>query len=362
MISDIFHKQNTSIGTRHKVPAVSIIMPFEHVMYSKSKLELRLKKAARIAEAGLMKHFTAHRALPVIARLQLLLREVNYNIHKKSVAIFVSPLTERVLYLDFPVEEKVVVDKSFGIRDLVLNKKEIIQYLVLLLNEQKSKLYLGNGSELQLIKSNQIEDISTCKINIAEQVSNPPGLHAGQEMSLNNFLYNMDYGLSLILKAYNLPVFIIAPGKMPGDFKTISKNSEKFVAFIHEDYIDMPVSVIVSKLEPYLQDWENLKRRMIMQEVEKAAKDHKLALGVADVCVAVLNRSCRLLVVEKSFVDHTYFPQNGDEYHQFRPEISTPFYIKDSVDDVIEKVLKSGGDVELVDELKNYSRIALLEY
>ncbi|MBK6634610.1 MAG: hypothetical protein IPG38_10090 [Chitinophagaceae bacterium] len=37
-------------------------------------------------------------------------------------------------------------------------------------------------------------------------------------------------------------------------------------------------------------------------------------------------------------------------------------YIKDAVDDVIEKVLENGGDVEFVDEgvLKEYQHIALI--
>ena len=40
------------------------------------------------------------------------------------------------------------------------------------------------------------------------------------------------------------------------------------------------------------------------------------------------------------------------------------FFIKDAVDDIIEKVIESGGDVEFVDEgiLTDYQKIVLLEY
>jgi hypothetical protein len=39
-------------------------------------------------------------------------------------------------------------------------------------------------------------------------------------------------------------------------------------------------------------------------------------------------------------------------------------YIKDAVDDVMEKVLETGGDVEFVEEglLKEYQHIALIQY
>ena len=44
--------------------------------------------------------------------------------------------------------------------------------------------------------------------------------------------------------------------------------------------------------------------------------------------------------------------------------IKNSFYIKDAVDDIIEKVIACGGDVEFVDEgiLKDFSKIALIEY
>jgi hypothetical protein len=44
--------------------------------------------------------------------------------------------------------------------------------------------------------------------------------------------------------------------------------------------------------------------------------------------------------------------------------IVNPSYIKDAVDDIIEKMLEYGGDVEFVDEgvLKDYDHIALIKY
>lgn len=69
-------------------------------------------------------------------------------------------------------------------------------------------------------------------------------------------------------------------------------------------------------------------------------------------------------MVEKNFI---YPAQHGADANVIykRDEINNnAFYIKDAVDDVIEKVLSSGGDVEFVDEgvLKDYNKIALIEY
>ena len=361
MITNVLNKENIA-STIHDVPAVSIIMPFEAVMSTKSKLELRLKKAAKIVELEIMKQFTIEQALPVIVKLQLLLREINYNTQKKGLAIFVSPLVERVFYLDFDVEEKVVVDELFEIRDLILNKKESIQYLLLLLSEERSKMYLGSGSELQLIKSNKSGDISTCKINIEERVPDISDPWNRKQVLLDKFLYNMDQGLSLILKAYNLPVIIMAPAEVLNHFNKISKNSEALVSFIHGNYTESTEKEIQITLQACLQDWKNLKQQKCMQEVAKAMNDYKLSFGIQNVWLTANHKNCRLLVVEKDFVYPAYFSKNNDEYNQYKAGTGTPFYIKDLVDEVIEKVVKNGGDVEFVDELKNYDHIALLEY
>ena len=132
------------------MPAISIIQPFEPMMLLKSELEYRLKRAVEKVETELMANYPVHTAVPVIVKLQNLIRHLNYNTHKKSIAIFVSPLIEKVYYLDIRVEEKIVIDESFEIRDLVYSKKQNIQYLVLLLSAERSKMYLGNCSKFVL--------------------------------------------------------------------------------------------------------------------------------------------------------------------------------------------------------------------
>ena len=71
-----------------------------------------------------------------------------------------------------------------------------------------------------------------------------------------------------------------------------------------------------------------------------------------------------LLVVEK---DYRGTPQQegGEEILQkvMNPH-NTFSYIKDAVDEVIEKVLENGGDVEFVEEglLKEFRQIALIQF
>src|SRR6266542_1180511 len=346
------------------LPAISIIQPFEPKMSLKTELEYRLKRVLEKVEKELMSNYPVHTAVPVLVKLQNLIHQLNYNTHKKSIAIFVSPLIEKVYYLDIRVEERIVIDESFEIRNFFYSKKQNIQYLVLLLSAEHSKMYLGNCSKLVLIKSNAPDSVYAYKNDIAERVGNFSDLDKRKEILLDKFLHHMDEGLSIILKAYNLPVFVMGTERVLGHFKKITRNSEKLVQFIHGNYNGATEAEIHNALQPYIADWKKVKQQNILLELGKATDYEKVAFGIEDVWKAATHKNCKLLVVEKDFLYPSYLEINSDRISKAGSLSNNPFYIKDAVDDVIEKVLQNGGDAEFVDNnvLKDYGRIALIKY
>jgi hypothetical protein len=360
----VFQDENVVIGAQHYLPAVSIVLPFEPMMSLKSELEYKLKRALEKIETELMANYPVEKAMPVLLKLQHLIYNLNYNTHKKSIAIFVSPLVEKVYYLDIPVEEKIMVDESFEIRDLVYSKKQNIQYLVLVLSAEKSKMFLGNCSKFMLIKSNVPDNIFAYKNDIAERVANFSDPTKRKEILLDKFLRHMDDDLSIILKAYNFPVFVMGPEKVLGHFKKISRSSEKLVEFIHGNYNDSTEPEIRKALDPYIKDWKKVKQQNLMQELTRAIDDEKVALGIHGVWQAAQNKNAKLLIVEKDFMYSAEHGAEPDKIYKLNSITHNPFYIKDAVDDVMEKVLQNGGDVEFVDNglLHDYGRIALLKF
>jgi len=346
------------------LPAISIIQPFEPKMSLKTELEYRLKRVLEKVEKELMANYPVHTAVPVLVKLQNLIHQLNYNTHKKSIAIFVSPLIEKVYYLDIRVEERIVIDESFEIRDLVYSKKQNIQYLVLLLSAEHSKMYLGNCSKLVLIKSNAPDSVYAYKNDIAERVGNFSDPDKRKEILLDKFLHHMDEGLSIILKAYNLPVFVMGTERVLGHFKKITRNSEKLVQFIHGNFNEATEAEIRRALQPYISNWRKIKEQDLLRQLETAMNHKKLVAGINEAWSSAVHKNSRLLVVEKDFVYPAYTVSNAGTISPQDINASNPFYIKDAVDDVMEKVLQNGGDVEFFENgvLKDYERIALIQY
>ena len=93
------------------LPCISILMPFEPKMGLKKELDYKLKMASDKVEREINSNYPPEKAIPVINKMKRVLSDLNYYTHKKSIAIFISPLVEKVYYLDLPIEEKVIIDE-----------------------------------------------------------------------------------------------------------------------------------------------------------------------------------------------------------------------------------------------------------
>ena len=346
------------------LPAVSMILPFEPTMISKHELEHKLKSMQSQVETDLIKNYPADKAMPVIVKLQKLINSLNFNTCKKAVAIFVSPVVEKVFYLDIPVHEKIVIDESFEIRDLVYCKKEVIQYLVFLLSTKVSKTYLGNCSQFVLIKSNLPENENDYETDLPTPTANFSDPEKHKEILLDKFLLHLDQGLSLILKAYPLPVFVLGPEKLLGHFKKLTKNEKSLVQFIHGNYLDATEPEIREVIKPYIKNWQDMKERALLLKLEQAMGDKRVEYGIRQVWHSATHKNGQLLLVEKNFIYPAHQGAEPDSISREDFSLNSPFYIKDAVDDVMEKVLESGGDVEFVGDgvLNQFGHIALIRY
>lgn len=352
------------IGAVHYRPAVSVIMPFEPKMTLKAELTHSLKVAAKKVERELQDNYPDDMGTLVTQKLNNILQSLNYNTHKKSIAIYVSPVFEKVLYLDIPVEEKIIVDESFEIRDLVYSKKQLHKYLILLLSGKESRMYLGNTTTFARIVSNTPESVYAYVNEVPEKVANFSDMNERKEVVMEKFLHHVDTGLDIILNAYHLPLFVLGTDRIVGHFKKITKHSKAVVEYIHGNYEEATLPELKKVVEPHVADWKKVIERDLLNQLEEAEGKKKLAKGIKEVWREAMAQKSRLLVLEKNYM---YAAQHGaTESEIYKPvEPYNKFsIIKDAVDDVIEKVLENGGDVEFVDEgvLDKYHHIALIQY
>ncbi len=352
------------LESAHYLPCVSLIMPFEPKMSLKRELDHKLKIAKNSIEDRLKMNFPDDKIEPVLKKFDEAIGHLNYYTHKKSIAVFVSPVFQKVYYLDMPVEEKLVIDESFEIRDLIYSKKEVHQYLLVVLSSKWTKIYVANGNQLIRITSNVPDNIEAYKNDIPEKVANFSDETKRKEILLNKFLLHTDNGLGLLLQSYKLPLFVMGTAKTIGHFKSITHNAKHIIDSIHGNFEEKSEVELQAIMMPYVSDWKKIIQTNLLKQVDDAMNRKRLAVGMEAVWKAASLKKGRLLIVEKNFVFPAYHSATPGIIFKQDENSQNAFYIKDAVDDAIEKVLASGGDVEFVDEgmLAEYQQIVLIEY
>lgn len=345
-------------------PAVSIILPFEPKMKVKASLLHSLKMVLEKTENALKENYTHEVCDVIMHKLRNIIHNLNYSSFKKSVAIFISPVFEKVLYPDIPVEEKIIIDESFEIRDLVYCKKELHKYLVLLLSGNGYKIYLGNNGTFVRIVSHNPETAAAYANDAPERVANFSDGSDRKEQLMAKFLLHLDKTLHLILDTNPFPLFVVGTERIAGHFNKITRHGRLVVKYIHGNYEDASVTELNELLKPFVADWKKVKERDLLNVLESAAGNKKLSAGIKEVWKDAMHRKGRLLVVEKNYMVAAEHGGDTDEIHKPAEPYSRYSYIKDAVDDIIEKVLDYGGDVEFVDAplLGSYHHIALVKY
>ncbi len=351
------------IDAVHYRPAVSLIIPFEPKISLKKELTQSLKFAVDKVERELEENYPAELSTLVIQKLKNILKGLNFNTHKKSIAIYVSPVFEKTLYLDFAVEEKIIIDESFEIRDLVYCKKQSHKYLVLLLSRNESRIYLGNSGTFVRIVSNTSQSVAF-ENDMPERVANFSDADERKQIMQDKFLHHIDNNLDIILNAYHLPLFVLGTDRILGHFKKLTNHTSAVIEYINGNYDEATEEQLKTILEPSISDWQKVKQRDLLNRLEEAAGKNKLASGIKEVWREAMNLKGRLLVVEKNYMFAAEHGSNESIIFKTVEPYNKYSYIKDAVDDVIEKVLENGGDVEFVSEpiLKDYNHIALIQY
>lgn len=343
-------------------PALTLILPFEPKMTLKSELSDSLKMAAEKLELELRDKYPAEVSALVISKLRSIISDLNFSTHKKSVAIYVSPVYDKVIYLDIPVTTKICLDGSFQIRDLLESRVKLQEYLLLYLSSSEMRMYLGNEEKLVKIISDTPEP-TTLQLNRQR----PKALHEIRQMGVHDFrrekfLRHADVSLGIMLGAYNLP--LIVAGKQPilDSFRMLSNHLGSVVEWIplRED-ADHKEQVIQAIL-PVVSRWEMFHRKNLINKLEAAKGRHKLVFGIGNVWKEARHHMGGLLMVAMDFekairggADKGIVYMPAKPYNKHSP-------IKDVVDDVIKMVLENGGDVELIDGemLKHYQHIVLV--
>src|SRR5688500_18202319 len=122
-------KQKPVIKVLPAQPSLLITMPFEPKLAAEKQLQERVKTVAKKAEKMLLSQYSITEARQVTELLSMVFRKLNFDCFKKSIAVFISASSHKVIYLNLRLREEIQLNSSFQISDLIELKEEPVEYL-----------------------------------------------------------------------------------------------------------------------------------------------------------------------------------------------------------------------------------------
>jgi len=350
--------------TEKYYPSVSVIMSIDIKVNPKKEIDQHLKRLLKNCIQELSKTYPQEITDPVVDKLKYVFQNLDYANIKKSVAIFVSPIFEKIFYLDMPLEERIVIDDSFEIRDLIYSKNNLHKYLLIVLSSKSAVIYLGNSHSMVVIDKIKAVDLPEMNHDLPEKVANFTDSTKIKENLLDKFLQNIDKHITQILQNFNLPLFIMGTIKTNGHFNRLTKHKKFIAHYIYGNYETKVETELLDIVAPYVNEWNKTKKDDLLKTIDDAIGRKKIAIGIKEVWKCATEKKGKHLIVEKNYVYPARQSAKKDVIFGQGTFVHNQLFIHDAVDDIIEKIIGCGGTIEFVDEglLANYQKIVLLQY
>jgi hypothetical protein len=354
--------QRHRIATDFRFPSVSIFLPFNPKMELKSSLMFSLFRVTNKAINELKDKYPGEMSLLLIHKLRAIIKNLDFNTHRKSLAIFASPVFEKIYYLNVDLEETVIVNESLQISDLVFNIKQSRQFHILMLGKKESRIFLSDtNSSIKIapdtfISNDTWQDDYVDAIYLADTATK-------NEIAIKKFLRYVDESLSNILNHERLPAFVTGLENLLKQFKKMTKNNEDIIEYVTGYFEEHSLKELKQLLELRIHDWQKIKQKNLLYRLKDAASKNKLVFGRKQVQQEVWNHQGWTLLIEKKYLYDAISWESSLLDFTIAKTYNKFSCIKSPIDEMIEKVLESGGNVELVrnGSLPEYDQIALIK-
>ena len=172
--------------------SIGLVIPFQPSMADKKIVRGLLNYSLEIVQMKLESKCTADETRTIIERLEKVFEKLNYDSHRKSVAIIINGDNEKIIYLNYNSKPVFFFNDPFSLLDLVADSASNPEFELLIMSENKAELYeYFNESVHKAFAHTQ--QSSGNKKNIS-----------------NNFFQKVSNILKLVNKKNEKPVFIFS--------------------------------------------------------------------------------------------------------------------------------------------------------
>lgn len=345
-------------------PCLTITLPTHRTSPDNRQDAIRLKNLAGQAVERITGEVGRREADGLVRQLDQLVERVDHQYNLDGLALFVHAHMMHIQRLPFTLPERVIVDETFFLRDLVYAFNRSPRYWVLALSEQTTRLFEAVRDDLE-------ENIAGSPFPMTYGERGGEGI-APREPALNTsqlrddyrraFFRNVGQAFAPYMAEDQLPLAIIGVDRAQSFFREVTSYDDAIVGTVLGNHDTTSTHELGKLVWPQVREGLAARRARIFDELGTAVGGQRSASTLGEVWRCAEEGRGATLVVEESYHEPATIDERGLLHPLPAGAALGPADLDDAVDEVIAVVLDKGGRVVFVDDgsLDAHSRIALI--
>jgi hypothetical protein len=343
-------------------PAVTITLPTHRSAPENRQDPIRVRNLVEQATNRLLGEFNKREIEVLVGRLQALAESIEYRNTLDGLALFVTHEFSQLVYLPFSLKERVAVDDTFFLRDLVFAMNRTPRYWVLALSEKPTRLFEATRENLVEIREGGFPMVHE-RPGGEEPLPGGFGVRksAHRDERHRQFFRDIDAALKPFLADDPLPLAVVGVDRYLSFYSEVSDHKNAVTTTLTGSHDKTSAHELGKLIWPLVKASLAEERQQVLTELDKATGERKIASTVGEAWRMAHEGRGRLLLVEEDF----HYPARVDEGGtQLSPaeDVEAPDVIDDAVDEIITAVLEKQGKVVFIEngQLQEHGRIALI--
>jgi hypothetical protein len=331
----------------HTPPCISLYMPTQLGPQAAENLR-RFDRLLQRASQQLQNAFSRHNALTLLSRFHELRKDDLFWVHPTaSIAAFGSPTIFQTHKLQRPVAEMVEVADSFHLKPLIRAHQFAGRFEVLCLTQRNVRVLQGNQDKLEPVELRNVPH--SIQEALADGIDGRPigdtstAPASANDAELDRFFRDLDKTLwQNHSRQSGLPIILCAVEEYHPRFRQISKNPHLVEEGINLNPDALSMERIRLEAWKIIEPYYRAQIERVLEEFGRARATRQGSEDVNEVAqAAAFARVGTLLVDADKHIGGRIDPTNGRiEYGDLaRPDFD------DLLDDIAERVMKTGGQV-----------------
>lgn len=327
-------------------PSVTLTLPTHRTYPDNEKDAIRLKNLVNEAISRLEKDFGKRESAPIAEKINRLAAGVSHRHNLDGLVIFASADYAELFHLPFCLPERVTVADNFLTRDLVYALNRSPLYLLTVLSEHGTRLFVGHKDALDEVNAygfpfSLAEE--TAEANPSQDIS-----HVRDQM-ITDQMREVGEALVEAQKQISAPIVVVGVDRNIGHFKDGARNSGQVMLYINSGHNSDSAHELAQTIWPQIREALAQARQQVGTELENAKSNNLFVGGLNEIWQAVNDGRAAVLVVEEDLHIPAEVSSDGREITEVLAEAVGDSGYDDIVDEIIEKALATGAQVKFVD-------------